>query len=157
MARRRMDYLRSRVTELARPETRAAAEPLALWALRNVRLDGKPFSFDGHEYLRAIYDDTAPHVVLSKATQIGGTVWALLRSIHACAMGLNVDMTSFVKSSRNATWSSCLLPRFSESRQRRGQQKRRLILLISVGWLPPCWFRQAPSSIYARGSSEPAS
>jgi len=49
-----------------------------------------PFSFEGHEYLRAIYDDTAPHVVLSKAAQIGGTTWAILRSIHACLTGLNV-------------------------------------------------------------------
>jgi hypothetical protein len=78
------------VAELARPETRAGAEPLASWARRRIRLDGKPFSFEGHEYLRAIYDDTAPHVVLSKAAQIGGSTWALLRSVHACAMGLNV-------------------------------------------------------------------
>jgi len=49
-----------------------------------------PFSFEGHEYLRAIYDDTSPHVVLSKAAQIGGTTWAILRSIHACLTGLNV-------------------------------------------------------------------
>jgi len=53
-------------------------------------LDGTPFSFVGHEYLRAIYDDTSPHVVLSKAAQIGGTTWAILRSIHACLTGLNV-------------------------------------------------------------------
>ena len=66
------------------------SDPLADWALRRVRLDGKPFRFEGHEYLRAIYDDTAGHVVLSKAAQIGGTTWAILRSIHACAMGLNV-------------------------------------------------------------------
>jgi hypothetical protein len=90
MARLRSGYLRSRITELARPETRAAAEPLAQWALAKVRLEGKPFSFDGHEYLRAIYDDTGPHVVVSKGAQVGGTTWALLRSIHACAMGLNV-------------------------------------------------------------------
>ena len=49
-----------------------------------------PFSFKGHEYLRAIYDDVSPHVVLSKAAQIGGTTWAILRSIHACLTGLNV-------------------------------------------------------------------
>src|SRR2546428_12135515 len=74
-------YFRGRVAELARPETRAAAEPLAEWARRRIRLDGRPFSFDGHEYLRAIYDDTSPRVVLCKATQIGGTTWAILRSI----------------------------------------------------------------------------
>ena len=88
--RRSLLYLRSRAVELARPETRAVAEPLAVWAQRRIRLDGRPFSFDGHEYLRAIYDDPARHVALSKATQIGGSTWSILRSIHACAMGLNV-------------------------------------------------------------------
>jgi len=83
-------YLRNRVSELARPSTRATSEPLADWALHRVRLDGKPFRFDGHEYLRAIYDDTAPHIVLSKAAQIGGTTWAILKAFHACVMGLNV-------------------------------------------------------------------
>ena len=82
-------YLRGRITELAGPETRATSEPLARWAQRRIRLDGKPFSFEGHAYLRAIYDDPAPHVVLVKAAQIGGTTWAILRSIHACSMGLN--------------------------------------------------------------------
>ena len=83
-------YLRGRIAELASPETRATSEPLARWAQRRIRLDGKPFSFDGHTYLRTIYDDAAPHVVLTKAAQIGGTTWAILRSIHACSMGLNV-------------------------------------------------------------------
>jgi hypothetical protein len=88
---RRIDsYIRARMMEMALPETRAVAEPLAEWAVRRIRLDGKPFSFDGHEFLRAIYDDTAPHVVLCKAAQVGGTTWAILRAIHSCAMGLNV-------------------------------------------------------------------
>lgn len=83
-------YVRSRVAELALPATRAMGEPLAAWALRRIRLEGRPFSFEGHAYLREIYDDTAAHVVLCKAAQIGGTTWAILRAIHACAMGLNV-------------------------------------------------------------------
>ena len=66
------------------------SEPLAEWALRKVRLDGKPFRFEDHAYLRAIYDDTAAHIVLTKAAQIGGTTWAILKAVHACAMGLNV-------------------------------------------------------------------
>ncbi|MCP4003132.1 MAG: phage tail protein [bacterium] len=82
-------YVRSRISEIARPATRAVSEPLADWALRRVRLDGRPFRFEGHEYLRAIYDDTAPHIVLSKAAQIGGTTWAILKAFHACVMGLN--------------------------------------------------------------------
>ncbi|MCH6590974.1 MAG: phage terminase large subunit family protein, partial [Proteobacteria bacterium] len=78
------------MSELALPATRAVSEPLADWALRRVRLDGRPFRFEGHAYLKAIYDDTAPHIVLSKAAQIGGTTWAILKAFHACAMGLNV-------------------------------------------------------------------
>ena len=76
--------------ELASPTTRSFTDPLATWTLSRIRLDDRPFSFAGHEYLRAIYDDTAPHVVLSKAAQIGGTTWAILRSLHACLQGLNV-------------------------------------------------------------------
>lgn len=79
-----------RSAELATPAIRASTDPLAAWATRKIRLDGKPFRFDGHEYLRTIYDDTSSHVVLSKAAQIGGTCWAVFRSIHACLSGLNV-------------------------------------------------------------------
>src|SRR5512143_2093234 len=83
-------YLASRMAELTSAARRASSEPLATWAERRIRLEGKPFSFDGHEYLRAVYDDTASHLVLSKASQVGGTTWAILRSLHACLSGLNV-------------------------------------------------------------------
>src|SRR2546426_192191 len=83
-------YLKSRVTELATAKTRSLTDPLAAWSVKRIRLDGRPFSFKGHEYLRAIFDDTSLHVVLSKAAQIGGTTWAILRSLHACLTGLNV-------------------------------------------------------------------
>ena len=87
--RRFRGYVRGRSSELALPATRAASEPLADWALRRVRLDGRPFRFEGHEYLKPIYDDTAQHIVLTKAAQIGGTTWAILKALHACTMGLN--------------------------------------------------------------------
>src|ERR1041384_359002 len=83
-------YLVKRATELAAAKTRSLSDPLAAWALKRIRLDGRPLSFEGHDYLRAIYDDASPHVVPSKAAQIGGTTWAILRSIHACMGGLNV-------------------------------------------------------------------
>ena len=83
-------YFRGRTSELALPATRAVSEPLAKWALSRVRLDGRPFRFEGHKYLESIYDDTAPHIVLEKAAQVGGSVWAILKSLHACVMGLNV-------------------------------------------------------------------
>ncbi len=83
-------YLRGRSAALARPSTRATSEPLADWAQRRIRLDGRPFRFEGHEYLRTIFDDTAQHIVLNKAAQIGGTTWAILKAFHACVVGLNV-------------------------------------------------------------------
>jgi hypothetical protein len=84
-------YLRRRTgTELTRATTRSLTDPLAAWATKRIRLEGRPFSFEGHEYLRAIYDDTSPHLALSKAAQIGGTTYGILRSLHACLQGLNV-------------------------------------------------------------------
>jgi hypothetical protein len=85
-----LQYLKKRGNELAAPATRATSDPLALWAAKKIRLDGRPFSFDDHEFLHAIYDDTSPHVVLCKAAQVGGTTWAVLRSIHTCVVGLDV-------------------------------------------------------------------
>src|SRR4029077_4984525 len=79
-----------RTSELATAATRATTDPLAAWATKKIRLDGRPFTFEGHEYLKTIYDDTCPHIVLTKGTQVGGTSWAILRSIHACLQGLNV-------------------------------------------------------------------
>ncbi len=98
-----------RGTELATPATRSLTDPLATWAVRRIRLDGRPFRFDGHEYLRAIYNDTSPHIALSKAAQIGGTTWGVLRSLHSCLQGLNVvyffptrsDVLEFSKSRVN--------------------------------------------------------
>src|SRR5437867_10007696 len=83
-------YLKRRTTELASPKTRSLTDPLAAWAVQRIRLEGRPFRFEGHEYLRAIYNDSSPHVVLTKAAQVGGTTYAILRSLHACLTGLNV-------------------------------------------------------------------
>jgi hypothetical protein len=83
-------YLTKRATELATAATRSLTDPLADWVLKKIRLEGRPFSFEGHEYLRAIYNDTSPHVVVCKAAQVGGSTWAILRSLHACLTGLNV-------------------------------------------------------------------
>ncbi|HZC81205.1 MAG TPA: phage terminase large subunit family protein, partial [Nitrospiraceae bacterium] len=83
-------FLKSLARELTSPKTRSLTEPLAQWAERRIILEGRRFSFEDHAYLRGLYDDTSPHVVLMKGTQVGGSVWAMLRSIHACLNGLNV-------------------------------------------------------------------
>ncbi len=47
--------------------------------------DGNHFSFEGHEYLRGLYDDEEARIVVRKAAQLGITTWSLLRSFHLCA------------------------------------------------------------------------
>ena len=47
-------YVRARAIELARPATRAMSDPLARWALRWVRLDGRPFRFEGTAWGRLL-------------------------------------------------------------------------------------------------------
>ena len=54
-------YLLKRTRELATPATRAATDPLSAWAVKKIRLDGRPFSFDGHEYLRFDLFNVSPH------------------------------------------------------------------------------------------------
>ena len=61
---------------------------LAEWAERTpVILDGKPFSFYRHEYLRAPYEDNHPHMVEMKAAQMGLTSKAMLRAMWGARYG----------------------------------------------------------------------
>lgn len=41
-----------------------------------------PFSFDGHEYLRELYCDPQPIVILEKAAQMGASIVAINRALH---------------------------------------------------------------------------
>ena len=50
-------------------------------------LEGKSFSFNRHEYLREPYNDPHPRQVEIKATQLGLTTKAGLRSIHGAITG----------------------------------------------------------------------
>ncbi len=50
-------------------------------------LDGNPFSWEKHEYLKEPYADSFKHQVLMKAAQLGLTTMAGLRSIHGCVTG----------------------------------------------------------------------
>ena len=47
-----------------------------------VILDGKPFTFDKHEYLIEPYQDDHPHVVEIKAAQMGLSTKGMLRAIY---------------------------------------------------------------------------
>jgi len=55
--------------------------PFEVW-VKSVVLDGKKFSFDRHEYLKVPYLDSHKHQVELKATQLGLTTKAILRSLY---------------------------------------------------------------------------
>jgi len=51
------------------------------WAEKTpIILDGRPFTFERHEYLREPYQDDHPFVVEVKAAQLGLTTKAILKS-----------------------------------------------------------------------------
>lgn len=66
---------------------RLAAPDLASWCLSRLVLRGTPFSFAGHAYLRELYSHPAPNVVIRKAAQMGGSTYALARSLYTAGMG----------------------------------------------------------------------
>lgn len=54
------------------------------WCHDTIILDGKPFSFAGHEYLIRLYEEDAPFEVEKKAAQMGFSTKNLLRCIYKC-------------------------------------------------------------------------
>ena len=67
-----------RVEELAFP---------SLWAERHRVIQGRPWSFEGREYLRDIHDDLSEEVVVQKAAQLGFTEFLQNRACHAIDSG----------------------------------------------------------------------
>lgn len=63
-------------------------DPFHEWVLKSqIFLDGRPFSFQKHEYLELPYSDPHPFQVEMKAAQMGLTCKAGLRSIHGAITG----------------------------------------------------------------------
>ena len=64
------------------------SERLLCFTLAHRRVRGKEFSFDGHEYLRGLYQDESPLVVIRKAAQMGASEYAISRALwFAITMG----------------------------------------------------------------------
>ena len=58
------------------------------WAVNTpIILDGRPFTFDRHEYLMEPYRDDHPYMVEMKAAQLGLTSKAMLQAIYGCRYG----------------------------------------------------------------------
>jgi hypothetical protein len=63
-----------------------ADKPFYEW-VKNITLDGKPFTYDRHEYLIEPYKDNHPHQVEQKAAQMGLTSKAMLRVAYGARYG----------------------------------------------------------------------
>jgi phage terminase large subunit GpA-like protein len=62
------------------------AKPLHEW-VKGITLDGRPFTYDRHEYLIEPYKDNHPHQVELKAAQLGLTSKAMLRVAYGARYG----------------------------------------------------------------------
>jgi hypothetical protein len=67
-----------------RLDLESEGKPLGQWARElPVILDGRPFTFDRHEYLIEPYRDSHPNQTFMKAAQLGLTSLAMLRAIYS--------------------------------------------------------------------------
>lgn len=75
----------------------------AMWVLDNgfINENQKPFEFDKHRFMLQPYSDSSPDQVIMKSAQVGWSVLAIIKSIHAAKfLKLNVI---YVLPTRNAT------------------------------------------------------
>ena len=71
----------------------------------HIRPSERPWSFEGHEYLRGPLQDDAPYVVFQKAAQVGASTLSIGTLLHWCLMGRKAGyylsdrdfMTAFVQ------------------------------------------------------------
>jgi len=62
----------------------AALHDFPFWTLRFRRIQGHPFSFADHEYLRQIYAEHHDYLVIEKAAQMGASEFAISKAIWTC-------------------------------------------------------------------------
>lgn len=59
------------------------AKYLRLWAQTNMSTEmGQPLDFTGRPWLKDLWDDLHPHIVVQKAAQVGITTWAIAKALH---------------------------------------------------------------------------
>lgn len=77
------DQLLSSIDLKFDPDRGEAFQSIGAWAESTpVLLDGQPFTFHKHEYLRTPYHDDHPYMVEIKAAQLGLTTKAMLKSFY---------------------------------------------------------------------------
>ena len=56
---------------------------LGVWcALNNFEVDRRPFTFANRKFLKKIYLSTNPFINVRKCTQVGLTIWMVLKVLH---------------------------------------------------------------------------
>jgi len=78
------DFLLTSIEQ--RIEDNTGVQPFHEW-VKNITLDGKPFTYDRHEYLIDPYKDNHPHQVEEKAAQMGLTSKAMLKVSYGARYG----------------------------------------------------------------------
>ena len=73
-----LDFLCNSIDRRLDPSCGNSVTPFHEW-VKGVILDGKPFTYDRHEYLIEPYRDSHPHQVEMKAAQLGLTSKAMLK------------------------------------------------------------------------------
>ena len=81
-----LDRIRSQSETIQKTRVALPKEmpPLCEWAGEHISLRGKPFSFDGHEYLREIYEQQHPYKVFEKAAQVAISTYTLIEAFWLC-------------------------------------------------------------------------
>lgn len=90
---------------ISKEELRAKAHILnpAIWILDNefINENQEPFEFDNHRFMLQPYADSSPQQVIMKSAQVGWSVEAILKSIHA-AKYLRMNVI-YILPTRNAS------------------------------------------------------
>lgn len=79
-----LEYLDTHATGRKKATPKGRVRALAEFAQAHIRLKGRAFSFEGHKYLRQIYDDQHPDIVWEKAAQMGISIRALAEGLNLC-------------------------------------------------------------------------
>jgi hypothetical protein len=104
---------------LTKEELRAQAHIInpALWVLDNefINENQEPFEFDSHRFMLQPYADSSPQQVIMKSAQVGWSVEAILKSVHA-AKYLRMNVI-YVLPTRNAS-AEFVVPKVNPMLQR---------------------------------------
>lgn len=105
--------------DLDKEQVRAQAHIInpALWVLDNefINENQEPFEFDSHRFMLQPYSDSHPEQVIMKSAQVGWSVLAILKSVHA-AKYLRMNII-YVLPTRNAS-AEFVVPKVNPMLQR---------------------------------------